>query len=506
MGSTANTVGGSRPEFRGFSYWMERVPKELEAVRKSPDTDTVHDLRVAIRRCRSVAAVMQEVDPDSSWPEMRKLAKKLFHHLGELRDTQVLEEWTKKLGPESDPIREKLLAGFAADEKNLQQAALKAVDKFDYKSWKKLERKLQQRRRLVIPDGLAAECLALERLEEAKELHVRALRAEKPEAWHALRIGVKRFRYAVESLVPSRYAEWEEHLKHIQDLLGELHDFDVLATKVAEIPGDLSESRAGWAERLATQRHERIEAYRALTVGEGGLWQQWRRQLPDGKRLATAAQERLRVTARALETNTRRAMLVYRLTMRLYDSLARLQMIPASFGGETRKILRASARLHAIGAGLDAESPQKAARRYLKSVVLPPGWSEPEWDLMVSVVRYHRGDLPDAKQKSFAQFMSEEQKLICILAGILRLARALSKCGVATATGLRVEKSVDALIVAVPGLEESEQHAARLAAGKYLLESSIGHALIVRAAQPVAKVVQLPLLKEQPSSTAAASD
>jgi CHAD domain-containing protein len=504
--STANTVGGSRPEFRGLSYWMDRVPKELEAVRKSPDPDAVHDLRVAIRRCRSVAAVMEEVDPDSAWPDMRKLAKKVFHQLGELRDAQVLEEWTKKLGPESDPLREKLLAGFAAEEKHLEQAALKAVDKFDQKSWKKLERKLRRRRRLVIPDGLAAECLALERLEAAKELHVRALRAEKPEPWHALRIGVKRFRYALESLVPKRYAEWEEDLKHLQDLLGEVHDFDVLATKVAEIPGDFGESRAAWAERMASQRHQRIESYRALTVGEAGLWQHWRRQLPEGKRLATASQERLRVTARALELDTSRAMLVYRLSVRLFDSLAKLHVIPSSANYDQRRILRAAARLHSIGLGLDRKSPQRAARKYLNSLVLPPGWSEPEWDLMVNVVRYHRNDLPGVKHKSFTRFTPEEQKIIAILAGIVRLARALTKCQALTATGLCVEKSVDALILLVPGLEESEQHAARLAAGKYLLESSLGHSLIVRATQLMPKVVQLPRIEEPPASAAAASD
>ena len=261
---------------------MERVLKELESVREAPEPDAVHDLRVAIRRCRSVAKVMEEVDPDPAWLEMRKLGKKLFHQLGELRDTQVLEEWTQKLGPESDPARERLLTTFAAQEKEFQVAALKAVEKFNQKSWKKLERKLQRRARLVPTDGLAAECLALERLEAAKELHVRALRAEKPEVWHALRIGVKRFRYTVESLLPTRYEEWEENLKRIQDLLGEVHDLDVLSAKVEEVAGDLHESRLAWAERIASQRHERIENYRRLTIGDGGSWQYWRRATARG--------------------------------------------------------------------------------------------------------------------------------------------------------------------------------------------------------------------------------
>ena len=51
-------------------------------MRKEPATDTVHDLRVAIRRCRSVAAVMQEVDPDPAWRQMRGVPKRLFRELG----------------------------------------------------------------------------------------------------------------------------------------------------------------------------------------------------------------------------------------------------------------------------------------------------------------------------------------------------------------------------------------------------------------------------------------
>src|SRR3954469_22478712 len=83
-------------EHRGITHWMERVVKELGKLRKSPDQDAVHDLRVAIRRCRSVAAVMREVDPHPSWKELRRIPKKLFRKLGELRDTQVMDAWVKE--------------------------------------------------------------------------------------------------------------------------------------------------------------------------------------------------------------------------------------------------------------------------------------------------------------------------------------------------------------------------------------------------------------------------
>jgi CHAD domain-containing protein len=97
MATVAPLSSGAHPEHRGLSFWMDRVIKELESVRSSPDADAVHDLRVAIRRCRSVAAVMEEVDPDPAWPAMRKVARKLFRGLGALRDAQVMGEWVKKV-------------------------------------------------------------------------------------------------------------------------------------------------------------------------------------------------------------------------------------------------------------------------------------------------------------------------------------------------------------------------------------------------------------------------
>ena len=108
---------GPKPEHRGLSHWMNRVLEELASLQNSPDPDTVHDLRVAIRRCRSLAAVLEEVDPDPDWPEMRKVARKLFRGLGALRDAQVMEEWIKNLAPETDPLRAQLLTSLETDEK-----------------------------------------------------------------------------------------------------------------------------------------------------------------------------------------------------------------------------------------------------------------------------------------------------------------------------------------------------------------------------------------------------
>ena len=504
--ATITLVPGSSGEHRDLIYWMERVLKELEKVQTAPDEDAVHDLRVAIRRCRSVAAVMEEVDPDPAWPEMRKLPRKLFRELGELRDTQVLEEWTRKLSGEGDPIRELLLAHFSKHEKELREEALRAAAKFDVKGWKKSESALRRRARLVPADSRAAECLAVERLEAAKELHAHAFRATKPEAWHALRIGVKKFRYTVESLLPTRYETWGSDLKRVQDLLGEVHDLDVLADTIRHVsPVGMEERRDAWMERLTIERNQRLETYRQVTMGKSSLWHDWRKGLPEDAQLEAAGLARLRVTVRALDKNPRRSGQIAALATRLYGGLARIHAAAVFEDKNLRKMMRAAAKVHGIGSGLDTKGPQKAARDFLLGMTEPAGWSLEEWKLMAMVVRYHRGRQPESEHKGFAKLSERERAQVCACAGVLRLARVLRKYGVESAVGVRLEKSVDAVIVRVPGLVDTEETAAGIAAGKHLLETCIGCPVFLKSVPVVSNLVEMKK-KEEPGAESLASD
>ncbi len=503
--ASGSTIPGSPVEHRDLTYWMERVVKELDKVRAAPEPDAVHDLRVALRRCRSLAAEMEEVDPHAAWPEMRRLGRKLFRQLGELRDTQVLEGWVNKLGAEGDRVRERLQSHLGKLEADEKEAALRAAVKFDQKAWKGYKRVLGRRVRVVATDSPTAQSLALERLLAAKELHLRALRTEKPGPWHALRIGVKRFRYTAESLLPERYAVWGEALKHVQDLLGEVHDLDVLVETIGRVAAEESEEvRAGWRQRIASERSARLEEYRRLCMGTKSLWQEWREGLPQGRRQESAAMARLRATARALGAGTGKSSQVAALAVKLFDGFAKANAGVPFANREMRKVMQAAARLHGIGAGLRVKPPQKAARKFLRSLALPVGWTEEEWELLGLAVRYHRGKEPRTKDKAYGRLGKEEQKAVCTMAGVLRLARELRKYGVMSSRDLQVERSVDAVIVRAPGLANTETSAARVAAGKHLVEMVLDRPLIVQPAAVLAKVVELPKAPE--TIQAAASD
>ncbi|HKW63821.1 MAG TPA: CHAD domain-containing protein [Candidatus Acidoferrum sp.] len=493
MSTVTPLDAGARVEHRDLSFWMDQVLKELDSVRASASVDAVHDLRVAIRRCRSVAAAMEEIDPDPAWTEMRKAARKLFRALGALRDAQVMDEWVRKLGPETDHVRAHLQTGFESKEPQLREEALRAVAKFDQRAWKHFGRTLRQRSRLVPAGSLAAECLALERFENAKELHAKALRTEKPKPWHALRIGVKRFRYTVESLLPEQYAAWSENLKRVQDLLGEVHDLDVLSDLVKKSEFvETEDSLNVWAETIGRERQECIRTYRQLTLGKTSLWNTWRAGLPTNGRVEAAAEARLRATARAADPHASRTSQVSRIAVALFEAMKRADAGPVFRDAAMRRILLGAARLHSAGAADTEKSSQKAARKFILGLPIPPGWSNEEWEMLAMVVRYHRGAEPSKKKGSFAKLSVEQQTRVHALSGVLRLALALRKSGVESGAGLRAEKSAETIVLRVRGLMDDVDTAARLAAGKHLLEEYLGMPLILKPVVKQGKVVALP--------------
>ncbi len=270
----------------GLAYWAERVLEECDKASHDFAADPVHDLRVAIRRCRSMADGFRSVDPDPAWRQMKKLGKGLFSSLGELRDTQVMMEWIAKLSAKDDPLRQILLDSLQKKEAELKLVAKKAVDDFDRKRWMALNTRLAERATRVPLDGPVFQYLALERWHDAYELHRTALRNRSAVAYHQLRIGIKRFRYTVENFLPELHQRWSRDLRDLQDVLGEVHDFDVLWAMVRAHAEVGLEERALWQKTIFNERQKRIAHYRKKMLGKKSLWQKWRAELPAGESLA----------------------------------------------------------------------------------------------------------------------------------------------------------------------------------------------------------------------------
>jgi exopolyphosphatase/pppGpp-phosphohydrolase len=214
---------------------------------------------------------------------------------------------------------------------------------------------------------------------------------------------------------------------------------------------------------------------------------------------------RLRATARAVDPRARRTSQISRIAVAVFDALRRVNSAPAFSDASLRRILLAAARLHGVGAADTKRSPQKAARKFLLGLPIPPGWTPEEWDLLATTVRYHRGAEPKSKSGAFSKLSADQQTKVQALAGVMRVARALRKCGVEGAAGLRAEKSTDAIVLRVPGLVDDLHTASRLAVSKHLLECYLGVSLIVKPAVKPDKVIALPT-RQVPDFSVAASD
>jgi CHAD domain-containing protein len=274
----------------GLEVWMNHVLELADKVQDDWSTDNVHDLRVALRRCRTMADALSEVNPASSWKKLKKVTRDLFQALGELRDTQVAKQWVKKFGQAKDPVRGRLLRVLGKQEQEQRKKAEKALHQFDRKSWKKWSRKFPAKAEFFPLESVVFQRLALAELNKAVNLYHRARKVRSGAAWHWLRIGLKGFRYILENFLPQRYTQWSKELKSMQDMLGEVHDLDVLRLRIRKQATGLNpETVAKWMEEIEKARKTRLEEFRAKTANKDSSWVVWHKGLEWGHNLKTVS-------------------------------------------------------------------------------------------------------------------------------------------------------------------------------------------------------------------------
>ena len=520
---------------------MLRVLQECDHVAADFGADPVHDLRVSLRRCRSLADGMMAVDPDPEWKAMKKAGRRLFQRLGDLRDIQIMMEWIDHLHPapnvartppsalsseaehsmaspdtasvaeaeqaaQHDPPAKALLEILRHREGEQKHEARAALEEFDRKQWRQWSKSLPLRAVRIRPGSAVFKHLALERWTAARELHNRALRNRSQVAFHTLRIGIKRFRYIVENFLPTEHKAWSNDLKHMQDLLGEVHDLDVLwatALSCRVFPDEAS--RKAWHARIVEERTKRIEEYRQRTVGPDSLWNVWRAGLPQGKQIQEIATRRMKLWAKALDPDFAHSERVARLALELYDGLRTagllgpLQEATNGSGPDARSSLYLAALLHDVGKVKGNKGHHKVSQELIKAHGTPLGWSPENMQRAAIVARFHSGGLPVPSHKALRHVLPGEQKIIARLAAILRLANALDAAHDGHIRRLQIE-NVDpgkrrtngflrkpselgrneALVIAAEGYVAGSPTAQTIAGERYLLESVLRRPVIVK--------------------------
>jgi hypothetical protein len=425
---------------------------------------------------------------------MKKLGKGLFASLGDLRDTQVMMEWVTKLSAPDDPLRIVLLDSLQQKEEALKLVAKEAVSNFDRKRWMALNTHLAERATRVPLDGPVFQYLALERWHDAYELHRTALRNRSAVAYHQLRIGIKRFRYTVENFLLERHQRCSRDLRDLQDALGEVHDFDVLWAMVKTHAEVGPEERALWQQTISEARQKRIALYRKKMLGRESLWQKWRAELPAGEALSEAVLEKLRTWAAFLDPGDTHAQLVTTLALEMYDGLVREGLLAES--ETSRRILEAAAVMHDVGRG-KAGSHRKRGYRMIRGLKPPVGWGEEYLQCVAIVAHYHRGSLPASDHPIFAGLPAQKRAELMPLAGVLRLANALDDLHDQRIASVSVERRNGVLTILAQGLSSSvSPFGEQLAESRYLLESCVKMAIMIRPLPARRKTANVPATQQ----------
>ncbi len=113
---------------------------------------------------------------------------------------------------------------------------------------------------------------------------------------------------------------------------------------------------------------------------------------------------------------------VAKLALQLFEETRSLHQL----GPLEKNVLEYAALLHDIGQYLSFKSYHKSSRYILKRAD-PRGFTDEEMVLIGQVIRYHRKAKPKKKHGQFRRLDKEQQRIVWVLAGLLRIAVNLNR-------------------------------------------------------------------------------
>ena len=237
MAVAARMGGGEGLDSRARRIVARRA-RHLLAMRrkvvKRGDPAAIHDLRVATRRLQEALDLFAPVFPGREGRRLRRRARWVRRHLAALRDADVVAELAA-----SFPAARAMLHALAPAPRALRARSRSRHGGVDVPGIRKrvaaFARAAAAPREalplLLEEQGRAAAVEAL-RLRAGKvQTILAALRIDREEEAHALRVAVKRYRYTLELLDEAGLARPGaalEEARRVQEALGTVHDLDMM--------------------------------------------------------------------------------------------------------------------------------------------------------------------------------------------------------------------------------------------------------------------------------------
>jgi CHAD domain-containing protein len=246
--------------------YLEQAAAAVPRFAGGADPEALHDLRVALRRLRSCLESYDEELGDSVPRKLARRLRRLARATGPGRDAEVMLGWLRGQTGEPGPTprghrhgKAWLLARLETRQEKAYRELCGELDEGFAALAEGLRRRLSVYRAEVHLDGTLlptfGEAAAAVLHEHAAALGRRLGRVESAgdeEEAHKARIAAKRLRYLADPLAQliqeshpqARAGQLVQHLKKLQDLLGELHDAHVLEAELAKALADAAAERA----------------------------------------------------------------------------------------------------------------------------------------------------------------------------------------------------------------------------------------------------------------------
>jgi CHAD domain-containing protein len=230
--------------------------EQFEGVRLAEDIEFVHHARVASRRLRSGLKVFGECFKRKELGRWTKAIRRITAELGDARDKDVQIEYLRaalRTLSEDDcfPGITRLLVHFEYIREEMQRYVVKAINRLqrrgELKSLEKAAKKIQARadsNHIGVHTRFSyarAEFHVAGRLEELLACEDCLARPDDAPAHHAMRIAAKRLRYTLEIVRPIYEGRLDfaiTTVKHVQTLLGDVHDCDVWQDQLDEFAAE----------------------------------------------------------------------------------------------------------------------------------------------------------------------------------------------------------------------------------------------------------------------------
>jgi len=230
---------------------------------KHDDDEAVHDLRVAIRRLRTLLKMSRELFGRWHTDVVRGAFRVVMQATGELRDEEVLEE-TLEGAAKAEGFTE-WLATRKTRERKLRQNVISRIERGD------LERaRLMLKALLVFPvepkRNVELSKFARKTVERARRKveSQRDVEVTDVVGMHDLRIAYKELRYSIELLSEALPIDARAQLEPatvFQKRLGELHDVDVATEVIVKARGLSLPAREEALASLKAMRTKRVAKY-----------------------------------------------------------------------------------------------------------------------------------------------------------------------------------------------------------------------------------------------------